>query len=103
MDTNEVCPPVMLFVNKVVAGTEGHQVGVVSWSRDGDGARAAHVGVAQLVGEELELVAGETVVVPQNVVVGGPARTLERRRQVNLTQEVTWPPIKMHLGMQTWS
>lgn len=33
--------------------------------------------MAQLVGEELELVTGETVVVPQNVVVGRPARTLE--------------------------
>lgn len=67
----------MFFVNQVVAGAEGHQVGVVSWRRDGDGACAADVGVAQLVGEELELVAGETVVVPQNVVVGRPARTLE--------------------------
>lgn len=72
-----VSPPVVLFVNQVVAGAEGHQVGVVGWRWDGDGACAADISVAQLVGEELELVAGETVVVPQYVVVGRPARTLE--------------------------
>ena len=66
----------MLLVDQVVAGAEGHQVGVVGRRWDGDGPRAADVGVAQLVGEELELVGGETVVVPQDVVVGRPTRTL---------------------------
>jgi len=73
-------PPVVLLVHQVVAGAEGHQVGVVGRRRDGDGARAADVGVAQLVGEELELVAGEAVVVPQDVVVGRPARSLEAQQ-----------------------
>lgn len=67
----------MLFVDQVVARTEGHQVGVVGRCWDGDGARAADIGVTQLVSEKLELVCSETVVVPQNVVVGRPARTLE--------------------------
>lgn len=67
---------VMFFVHQMVAGTEGHQVGVVGGRRDGDGAGAAHVGVAQLVCEQLELVSGETIVVPQNMVVGGPTGAL---------------------------
>ena len=71
-----LCSPVVLLVHQVVAGAEGHQVGVVGWRGDGDGAGAAHVGVAQLVGEQLELVCGEAVVVPQDVVVGGAARAL---------------------------
>lgn len=41
---------VMFFVHQVVAGTEGHEVGVVGWRGDGHGAGTAHVGVAQLVG-----------------------------------------------------
>lgn len=69
-------PPVVFLVNQVVTSAEGHQVGVVGRCRDGDGARAAHVGVAQLVGEELELITAEAVVVPQNVIVGRSARSL---------------------------
>lgn len=68
--------PVVFFVHQVVTGAERHQVGVVGRCRDGDGARAAHVRVAQLVGEQLELVAAEAVVVPQDVVVGGAAGAL---------------------------
>ena len=97
----------MLFVDQVVASAEGHQVGVVSRRWDGDGARAADVGVAQLVGEELELVTGETVVVPQNVVVGRPARTLEggEESQVNRTQEreAPWREDKQSADKITWS
>lgn len=70
-------PPVVLFVHQVVPSPEGHQVGVVGRCWDGDGARAADVGVAQLVGEKLEIICSETVVIPQNVVVGGTTRTLE--------------------------
>ena len=71
--------PVVLLVYQVVACAESHQVGVVGRCWDGDRAGAAHVGVAQLVGEHLQLVRGEMVVVPQHVVVGGPAGALQRR------------------------
>lgn len=27
---------VMFFVNQMIAGTKGHQVGIVGWRRDGD-------------------------------------------------------------------
>lgn len=80
-----VYSPVMFFVHQMVAGTEGHQVGVVGRRRDGHWAGAAHVGVAQLVGEQLELVSSKTIVVPQHMVVRGPAGALgeeETRRQV---------------------
>lgn len=75
-------PPVVLFINQVVTSAERHQVGVVRRCRDGDGARAAHVGVAQLVGEELELITGEAVVVPQDMIVGRSAGPLGRKEQV---------------------
>lgn len=66
----------MFFVHQVVAGTEGHQVGVVGWRRDGDGAGTTHVSVAQLVSEQLELISSKAVVVPQDMVVGGSASAL---------------------------
>lgn len=70
-------PPVVLFVHQVVASAERHQVRVVGRRGDGDGARAADVGVAQLVGEQLELIRREAVVVPQDVVVGRTAGSLQ--------------------------
>lgn len=68
--------PVVLFVHQVVAGAESHQMGVVSWCRDGDRACAAHVRVAQLVGEDLQLIRREVVVVPEHMVMRGPAGSL---------------------------
>lgn len=59
----------MLLLDQVVAGSEGDQVGVVGRRRDRHGARAAHVRVAQLVRQTLQLVGVEVVVVPQHVVV----------------------------------
>lgn len=63
----------------MVTSTEGHQVGVVGWRRDGDGAGTAHIGVAQLVGEQLEFISSETVVIPEHVVVRGTAGTLQEK------------------------
>ena len=59
----------MLFLHQVVAGAESHQVRVIGWGWNGHGACAAHVSVAQLVGQDLQLVSCEAVVVPQHVVV----------------------------------
>ena len=72
----------MFFVHQVVPGPEGHQVSIVRWGRDGHGTRAAHVGVTQLVGEDLQLVGGEAIVIPQHVVVGGPACSLKAGQRV---------------------
>lgn len=68
--------PVVLFVHQVVAGAERHQVGVVGWCWDGDRACAAHVRVAQLVGEDLQFIRREVVVVPEHMVMRGPAGSL---------------------------
>ena len=67
---------IVVFLDEVIAGAERHQVGVVGRRGDGDAPRAADVRVTQLVGQTLELVRLETVVVPQDVVVGGAAGTL---------------------------
>lgn len=67
---------VVLLLHQVVARAEGHQVRVVGGRGDGHGARAAHVRVAQLVRQALQLVRPEVVVVPQHVVVRRPRRAL---------------------------
>ena len=53
-------------------------MGVVCGGGVRDAAGTAHVGVAELVGEALELVCSEVVVVPEDVVVGGSAGALQR-------------------------
>ena len=68
---------VVLLVDDVVPGPDGHQVGVVGGGGDGDGARAPHVGVAQLVGQLLKLVSVEVVVIPEDVIVAGPGGALD--------------------------
>lgn len=60
---------VVLFLNEVVARSEGHEVRVVGGRGDGHRARTAHVRVAKLVRQALQLVRPEVVVVPQHVVV----------------------------------
>lgn len=86
-----VCPPgvagrapspVVLLVHEMVSRSERHQSGVVCRGWDGDRAGAAHVGMAQLVREDLQLIRGEPVVIPEHVVMGWPARTLGRRGAV---------------------
>lgn len=81
----------MLFVHQVVARPEGHQVGVVGRCRNGDGACAAHVGVTQLVGEDLQLVRWEVVVVPEDVVVWRPAGALQGGTSIKQPSEQQLP------------
>lgn len=79
----QLCPsPVMLLIHEVVPCPERHQPGVIGWGRDGDRAGAAHVGVAELVREDLQLVRREPVVIPEHVVVGRPAGALGRKGPV---------------------
>lgn len=72
----------MFLIHQVVPGPEGHQVSIVCWRRDGYGARAAHVGVTQLVGENLQLIGRETIVIPKHVIVGRPACSLKADQRV---------------------
>lgn len=73
----EAChSPVVFFVHQVVPGPEGHQVSI-GGRLDGHGACAAHVGVVQLVGEDLQLIGREAIVIPKHVVVRGPACSLK--------------------------
>jgi len=70
-------PAVVLLLHQVVPGPEGHQVGVVGRGGDGDGPGAPDVGVAQLVGQLLQLVSIEMIIVPENVVVAGSGGSLD--------------------------
>lgn len=76
--------PVMFFIHQMVTGTEGHQVGIVGWRRDGDWAGTAHISVAQLVGEQLEFVSSETIVIPEHMVMRGTAGTLQEKNPIFL-------------------
>ena len=67
----------MLLVEDVVSGPNGDQVGVVSGGGNGDASGATGVGVAQLVGQGLELVSGEAVIIPETAVVAGPRGALD--------------------------
>ncbi len=60
----------------MVAGTERHKPGIVGWCGDRDGAGAAHIGVAELVSQQLQFISRETVVIPQDVIVRGTACAL---------------------------
>ena len=60
---------VVLLVDDVVPGPDGHQVGVVGGGWDGDTPGAPGVGVAQLVSQLLELIRVKVVIIPENVVV----------------------------------
>ena len=53
-------PRVVLLLYEVVAGPEGDELRVVRRRRDAHRARAADVGVAELVGEALKLVGFES-------------------------------------------
>ena len=52
---------------------------VVGWRWYGDGPGTTDVGVAQLVGEGLEFVSCEVVLIPQHVVVGGTGSSLRKK------------------------
>lgn len=62
-----------------IPGPDGHQVGVVCGGGDRDAPGAASVRVAELVGQGLQFVRGQVVVVPQTPVVGRPTRPLEKK------------------------
>lgn len=95
----------MFFVHQVVPGPEGHQVRVVSWRGDGHGARAAHVGVTQLVGENLQLIGRETIVIPKHVIVGRPACSLKADERVREARNspAGGPRRSRALGTRGWS
>lgn len=61
--------PVMLLVHKMVSGSECHQVSIVGWCGDRNGSCAAHIGVTELVRQQLEFICGEAIVIPQDVIV----------------------------------
>lgn len=78
----------MLFLHQVVPGTEGHQMGVVGGCWDGHGPSTSDVGVTQLVGQHLELVSVEVIIVPQYMVVGRSAGSLQTHNIQNVTPNI---------------
>ena len=72
----------MFFIHQMVTGSEGHQVGIVGWRRDGDWAGTAHISVTQLVGEQLEFISSKTIVIPEHMVVRGTAGALQEKKKI---------------------
>lgn len=57
---------------QIALDTGSHKLSVIDWSGDGDSASAAKVYVAQVVGDDLNLVGGKTGVVMNNIIVSRP-------------------------------
>lgn len=68
---------VMLLVYQVVSCPESHQAGIVGRCWDRDRACASYVSVAQLVCQDLEFICCEPVVIPQDIIMGWSAGTLD--------------------------
>lgn len=68
---------IVVLLHEMVTSAESDQMRIVGRRRNRDGACAAHVSVAQLVGQRLEFVGTEIVVIPQNVVVRGARSSLD--------------------------
>lgn len=76
----------MLFLHEMVASPEGDEMSVIGWRRYRHRARAADVGVAQLVRQTLQLVAVEMVIVPQHVVVGRTTGALQHNSAIHVSE-----------------
>ena len=78
----------------MVACPEGHQVSVVGWSGIRHTACTADVSVTQLVGQTLQVISCEVIIVPEHMIVGGATRTLcnETISSVRSKHSVTHKP-----------
>lgn len=71
--------PVMLFLNKMVAGPERNEVCIVCRRGYGNRSGAPHIRVAQLIREALEFIRVKVVVIPEDVVVTRSTCSLKLR------------------------
>lgn len=71
--------PVMLFLNKMVAGPERNEVCIVCRRRYGNRSCAPHIRVTQLIREALEFIRVKMVVIPEDVVVTRSTCSLKLR------------------------
>jgi len=60
----------------MIPGSEGNQVRVVCWCRDGNRTSTAYVRMTQLVGKNLQFVGRETIVIPEDMVMRRSACSL---------------------------
>jgi len=66
----------MLLLHQMVARSEGHEMSIVCRGGYGDRSGASHVGVAELVGQLLQLISLEPVIIPQHMIVARPGGAL---------------------------
>ena len=78
--------PLVFSLLKVVASSEGHEVGIVGWSWERHTSGAAHVRVTQLIRQTLEFVCREVIVVPQHVIVRWTASALGEREEKDMEE-----------------
>lgn len=72
-------PTIVILLYQVVPSSKRDQMRVVRRRRYRHTSRASNIRVAELVGQRLQLVGREMIIVPQNVVVRRPARALDAR------------------------
>lgn len=72
----------MFTVHKMVTSTERDEMCIIGRSRNWDGAGAPNIGMTHLIGELLELISGQIVIIPKHMIVGGTWGALEVREIV---------------------
>lgn len=77
----------MLLLDEVVPGAERHEMSVIGRRRNRHRSSAAHVSVAQLVGETLQFIGSELIIVPEHVVVRRPRCALDAGMRAEIEVE----------------
>lgn len=90
--------PVVFFIHQMIPGSEGNQVCVICWCRDGNGTSTAYVRMTQLVGKNLQLIWRETIVIPEDVVMRRSACSLKADHTRSVSASKTSPYIPTSEG-----
>lgn len=90
--------PVVFFIHQMIPGSEGNQVRVICWCRDGNRTSAANVCMTQLVGKNLQLIWRETIVIPEDVVMRRSACSLKADHTHSVSMSKTSPYISTFEG-----
>lgn len=89
--------PVMFFIHQMIPGSEGNQVCVICWCRDGNWTSTAYVRMTQLVGKNLQLIWRETIVIPEDVVMWRSACSLKADHILNVKNN------SLHFHLWGWT
>lgn len=82
--------PVMILIHQMIPCPEGYEPGIIGRGWNRDWACAPHIGVTKLVSQQLELICGEAVVIPQDLVMWRTAGSLNSRMTTEVKVKLGW-------------